>query len=1022
MNSIIKNNDNSKAVNKRREEINGEQVENTQSKAVKKKSDVFKTAEEKATFRDYSGKIRFGDAESRAPAEIKTEKSGKAFDKVKKAKQAEKGKKELIRPEATTDIVKSESTTEIVKPADSVDIVKPQYSAPQTAYMHEKAADIDSPAYKKAIKTQLKKYTAQKSAGGAVRDSGTPSRCLENSYQAADQKPTSSADIVKPETKISVMEHKSGVDDVISVSQDYALSATARDMVDGTVTYTDGTQRSKLSKMAHQRQLEAVKSHYKDDNANNNAGFEYREDEKQAQQHSEMVVEHSLPIREHKEVPVKSSAPPIKKQAKGEKNKTQRTTAVTLGAAAIDNGIHSAMKNSEDETLEITEGAITAAKEVHNIINPETVSVKKRTRKINREKAAEAAAALGIKKELKQDIKNVILEKGDQSGELLKVGGKSIIKAVREDISEKGNEDLAFKAVDDVIKTGETAVAAKDIAVAGRNGVKDIVSTGKSTVKTIKNAPKNIKSAYSKAQATKQRFDAFKKLQTKQKMAIIKSKAANKAKKVAGEALKSARSAAIKVLAILLVNVVLIVAICGLVVGAIGSFIWQTPSDLDTTAIIKLISEKDCSQQSKWASKGYANVTLESMNDNNSDRSYSCVYALAVDVPNDEPVVKTSVNSEGESKMPTYSGFNKIFHSYDEMLETYRWTTDDYRAALAYIQVKKENLGWFSTFFGFVGESQLRSAAGDLHEATYNYGILHRHTDKDGNITESYASPIYSITYSKDKAKTYFYFGKKYSVKYLIDNDIVRFDSDDAKNASMKENFEYIYKYGNFAVANLSFPLDIDDDETIESRISKHFGKQVVLTYKPKDPDPDHTVYGSIAKTSKWHLGTDLSADSGDVIYAPIGGLCKATQREERGFEYVISTAYNDNSFDFTKEGYLIKISCSSGSFIPANTPTIVHQGDALGKVAHNIGVNTVTPKSTNDYENEDIFASKQFPCSTSTAYHEIGGNVFTVPEAEQDHIHIEMYKLPCDFSSASDMEKNVLAAELFFDYSQEEE
>ena len=42
-------------------------------------------------------------------------------------------------------------------------------------------------------------------------------------------------------------------------------------------------------------------------------------------------------------------------------------------------------------------------------------------------------------------------------------------------------------------------------------------------------------------------YDAFKRLQTKQKMAVIKSKAASKAKKVADEALKSAKSAAIKV-------------------------------------------------------------------------------------------------------------------------------------------------------------------------------------------------------------------------------------------------------------------------------------------------------------------------------------------------------------------------------------------------------------------------------------------------------------------------------------------
>ncbi len=738
MKTIIKNNDNSKTVNKRREDVNGEQVENSQSKSVRSKKDIIKQAEEKATYRDYSGKIRYGDSKLSVPDETKPKKSGKAFDKVKKAKQAEK-QKELIRPEITAAIVKAENTTEVVKPADSVDIVKPQYSTPQ--YSQEATVDIDSPAYKKALKKQLKQYTSKKSAVNM------PKTQLDVSDMPQG--------IIKTETQAAVIEHRSGVDDVISTSQAYTLSATARDMVDGTVTYSDGTQRSKLSKMAHQRQLETMRSLYKDESKvdTDNAAFEYREDEQQAQrqQYSEMVVEHSLPIREHKDTPVKSAVPKIKRQTKSEKNKTQRTTVSSLGAGVVNSSIHSTLKNSNDETLQIAEGTVTAAETAKGILKPETVSAKKRNRKISREKTAEAAVALGIKHELKQDVKNIILEKNDQSGELLKVGGKSVIKAIREDIAEKGNEDLAFKAVDDVVKTGETAVAAKDVIVTGTNGVVDVAKTGKSAVRAVKNAPQNAKNVYKKAQATKRRYDAFKRLQTKQKMAIIKSKAANKAKKVAAEAAKSVKSAAIKVLALLLVNVVVIIAICGVVIASIGSFIWQTPSALDTTAIIKLISEKDCKQQENWMNKGYKNIELEAKNDNNSDKSYKCVYALSVDKPLDDAYIKTAEDSDGEELTPTYGGFNKVFSSSDEMLETYRWTTDDYRAALAYIQTKKENLGWFSTFFGFVGEQQLKNAAGDLHKATYNYGIKLIDVDADNNITESYVNPIYSKTFSKGK-------------------------------------------------------------------------------------------------------------------------------------------------------------------------------------------------------------------------------------------------------------------------------
>jgi hypothetical protein len=252
---------------------------------------------------------------------------------------------------------------------------------------------------------------------------------------------------------------------------------------------------------------------------------------------------------------------------------------------------------------------------------------------------------------------------------------------------------------------------------------------------------------------------------------------------------------------------------------------------------------------------------------------------------------------------------------------------------------------------------------------------------------------------------------------------MVQFSSDEAKNKSMKERFEYIYKYGNFAVGNLSFPLELGADEKISDRIVKHFGKQLTLEYEPPEhpDDDDKDVYGKVKKNTAYHYANDLSADAGDVIFAPIGGLCKANQRENRGYEYTICTSYNGNNFDYTKDGYLVKISCSSASYISSATPTVVKKGDWLGLVADNIAVNHTAPSSDNDVENEDIFADKLFPCSTLTNYRSIGSNEFTAPSPDGNYIHIEMYKLPCDFTDKSDIEKNVIAPELFFDYSKEE-
>ena len=189
-------------------------------------------------------------------------------------------------------------------------------------------------------------------------------------------------------------------------------------------------------------------------------------------------------------------------------------------------------------------------------------------------------------------------------------------------------------------------------------------------------------------------------------------------------------------------------------------------------------------------------------------------------------------------------------------------------------------------------------------------------------------------------------------------------------------------------------------------------------TNRPDDSDKD--VFGTVIKNETYHYATDISADDGDVIFSPITGLCKATQRDERGYEYVISTSYNGNDFDFTKPGYLVKISCSSSSFVGINTPTEVKRGQGLGRVAHNISANYNIPLDKNDTENEDIFADKLFPCSTSTDYHSIEENEFDIPEPSTDHIHMELYKLPCDFTDANSMESNVLAPELFFDYSNE--
>ncbi len=693
------------------------------------------------------------------------------------------------------------------------------------------------------------------------------------------------------------------------------------------------------------------------------------------------------------------------------------------GKEAIKTSVKNSMENSEDEGMKTSVGTFVVA-------DIASAALKKDNRpKIDTKKVS---LALGIKSEMKNEFDSMVLKSKNITKAVSNNAVSAIEKSIKNYVSDAAEDNMAFRAVDNAVKTVDTVNESKAAAAAiihsTRNTAEGIVLAKQG----IKNLPQNTKAAYN---AFKNKVEKTRKLlmmKNSHKRKLV-GKAAGKAAKQAANTVASAVKSAFLKIAALFGILVLIVIICGgTVIAAVCSVLWQTSGPLDTTQIIKHISSLDYDQQVKWFGKGATGVAIEKSNRNDAEYEYK--YYLAVDVPDDivtdyvdennvNCMVTIGTNSHGDALKPSQRGFNKSFSSKDEMLETYRWTTDDYRAALAYIQIKKENLGWFQTFFSFVGEQALKNEATALHKLTYGHKIVVKDKDGEtGEVTYDFKTPIYYKTYRNDDYHYYVYYGRKYSVKYLIDNDMVRFSDDDAENNTLKEQFYNTYKYGNFAVGNLDFPLELEDGEKISDRISKHFGKQLYLVYEPPDPpsDPTDDVYGTVKSKTGYHYANDLSADAGDIFYAPIDGLCIVKQRDGRGFEFTISTVYNGNAIDYTKDGYLVKMSCTSSSFIPANTPTLVHKGDALGKVCGNVWVNNYIPDKDNDSENEDIFADKLFPCCTATAYHTIGANEYEVPEPEEDHLHIEMYKLPCDFSSTSSIEDNVLAPELFFDYSNE--
>lgn len=725
----------------------------------------------------------------------------------------------------------------------------------------------------------------------------------------------------------------------------------------------------------------------------------------------------------------KSNLPKAGKKTSGIGYKTDRksknsrknteSNVFSYGTEAVGNSVETGIKNSDDNGLKTMGAVVGAAVTTAEILKPEDVTPPKR-KKFDKAKTGKQAAALGIKNESVGYLKTAVLQAEKSSEKAIRAAGSSVLGIIKSDIEEKAENNLAFKAVDDTIKTIDTAVAVE-------KGITSAVNTGVTVNKVIKESGKAVITAPRYLKNKVKRIQKLMRMKRTAQYKLAGKSVKEAAKTTADIIVSSAKDAAIKLGAVMLLCVVLVVMVCGAVFAAIGSFIWQTPTELDTTQILKYISELDTKQQTNWY-KGKTGVDIAKRNSGDPRKYEYYHYLIAVDVPPDIPdtafncCVTVGVNSRGEEISPSFSGFNKSFSSCDEMLECFQWTTDDYRAALAYLQVKNENLGWLASTFGWIGEYQLEKAARELHELTYKQYIVVENRHSDGTSDYNYVYPIYNTTYSSDTAKHTYYFGRKYSVKYLIDNGIIRFSDDDAENKVMKERFDYTYKYGNFAVSMLSFPLELSSDEKISDRITKHFGKQLSLKYTPPEhpDDSDKDVFGTVSKNETYHYATDISADDGDIIFSPITGLCKVTQRDERGYEYVISTSYTGNDFDFTKSGYLVKISCSSSTFISPGTPTEVTQGNSIGKVAHNTSANyNISPKD-NDSENEDIFADKLFPCSASTDYHSIEENEFDIPEPSTDHIHMELYKLPCDFTDANSIEENVLAPELFFDYSNE--
>ena len=174
---------------------------------------------------------------------------------------------------------------------------------------------------------------------------------------------------------------------------------------------------------------------------------------------------------------------------------------VSYGTNAAKNAVGNEIENSDDEGIRTLKKGTDIAVTAVEIIKPEDLSknkitkgVKRRTR-FNKSKTAQNIQNLGIKAEFRNEVKNAVLQANNSSKKALDTGRKAILKSIRSGISEIGEDNLAFKAVDDAIGTVETAVAVEKGVVATVNSTVTAAKAIKNTSVAIIKAPKTISSA-----------------------------------------------------------------------------------------------------------------------------------------------------------------------------------------------------------------------------------------------------------------------------------------------------------------------------------------------------------------------------------------------------------------------------------------------------------------------------------------------------------------------------------------------
>ena len=274
----------------------------------------------------------------------------------------------------------------------------------------------------------------------------------------------------------------------------------------------------------------------------------------------------------------------------------KRAKATQGAKAVIESNVEEKAEGGNNADLQ----AAVAGEKVVSFVGKNTLEGAAKGRQISK-KASDIkalATAYGIHEMSRTALASTVLGTKSSLSNVVKTGGSSIKKVIREGIAEAGENDIAFKAVDTAITAVNTVKTSERV----------VVGTGKIGVKAVKTAvsvPKKTAKGIQKVRRKVKKMRKFAKMSGKAKRKVATAAAKKTAAatvKVAVAAVKMAIDALISIAFAFAGPVVIIIIIIALVAAILLSVSLKS-EDSELTKTWEYITELDCKFSQKYMEK-----------------------------------------------------------------------------------------------------------------------------------------------------------------------------------------------------------------------------------------------------------------------------------------------------------------------------------------------------------------------------------------------------------------------------------